>query len=995
MARRKRQFLEDDSDSSPVSDADDYNDPTIDENDPDARAERELFENPYKRKRRRKDGKEDAIYGVFADDDDEDEGFGGKKGGRGQKRSDWTKAPAFVSGEKVNLDNNIEIDEDEEMKDGEEDIDKAEDATHDSSAEEDEEMDEDSEPSKPASPRVREEEEEEEERPKFGGLGLGASKAAAGFSRGGIGSSAQAELSGFSKGGIGSSTQAGSSAFSKGGIGSSAQGGLSGFSRGGIGTSKPTPSTSTSPSPAPTSAVEGDLPSAFGSARAQRSFVRDGIGGSASPKPATPLSAAERVHFSKLSGTYGARLLEKMGWQAGTGLGTTGEGIVTPVESRLRPKGMGLAFKGFKEKTEQSKAEARRRGEIVSDDEDERPAARKGRKAAAKAHEERAEAWKKPKKAKTRVEHKTYEQIIAEAGEEAPQAGIGQIIDATGATPREVTSLADVSMASWTPSTDPTRLPEVRHNLRLISEACKGDLDGLAREARALEERKNWIRQEDARLRKRVEEEAELIARLQQVHLVVDDINSQAQEMATMYEASLEPFSANFEKLLGLYPKEFDKYRLDEIVVAAIAPVVRRMLAQWQPLEDPTAFTTTFRLWRRALKMASQEEQPRDQVQVYGSSTVISTAIQQEKLMTPYESLLWNAWLPRVRSSINNDWSPEDPHPAVRLYEAWSSFLPPFIRDNFFDQLVLPKVHKAVDDWNPRKSKVSLQTLVFPWLPYVGLRLEEVLSDARRKVKHLLRTWVAAEGVPKDLGVWKDVFDVGDWDTMLLKYVVPKLGTRLREDFRVNPRSQDMQPLQDVMSWEHLLRPSILSQLLETEFFPKWLDVLHIWLIQPNPSFEEVAQWYAFWKSTFSEDVRAMPSVAQGFTRGLQLMNKAIELGPDAPTRLPRPEHRPPPSTPPALDAKKAPAKPRPARTQEITFRSLVEEYASSHNLLFIPAGRAHEKSRMPLFRVSQSADGKGGLLVYILDDAVWAPDGDEYRAITLENMVLRANKAS
>ncbi len=27
----------------------------------------------------------------------------------------------------------------------------------------------------------------------------------------------------------------------------------------------------------------------------------------------------------------------------------------------------------------------------------------------------------------------------------------------------------------------------------------------------------------------------------------------------------------------------------------------------------------------------------------------------------------------------------------------------------------------------------------------------------------------------------------------------------------------------------------------------------------------------------------------------------------------------------------------------------------------------------MPLFRVSPSADGKGGLLVYILDDAVWA----------------------
>ena len=91
--------------------------------------------------------------------------------------------------------------------------------------------------------------------------------------------------------------------------------------------------------------------------------------------------------------------------------------------------------------------------------------------------------------------------------------------------------------------------------------------------------------------------------------------------------------------------------------------------------------------------------------------------------MTPYESLIWNAWLPKVRSTINNDWSPDDPQPAVRLYEAWSKYLPPFVRDNFFDQLVLPKVHKAVSDWSPRRHKVSLRALVFPWLPHIGLRL--------------------------------------------------------------------------------------------------------------------------------------------------------------------------------------------------------------------------------------------------------------------------------
>lgn len=234
---------------------------------------------------------------------------------------------------------------------------------------------------------------------------------------------------------------------------------------------------------------------------------------------------------------------------------------------------------------------------------------------------------------------------------------------------------------------------------------------------------------------------------------------------------------------------------------------------------------------------------------------------------------------------------------------------------------------------------------------------------------------------------------------MLLKYVVPKLAAALRNDFRVNPRDQKMDVFQHVLIWFPLMRPSTFSQILETEFFQKWLDVLHIWLIQPRVSFEEVAQWYSFWKASFPEEVRNIADIDRGFTRGLQLMNKAIELGPEAPTKLAKPDFLAEIATGSPRVARDG-AKPlRPSsRTVEITFRSIVEEYAASHNLLFIPTGKAHERSRMPLFRVSRGVDGKKGLLVYILDDAVWAPQPDvvhpeaeEFRAISLEDMVLRA----
>ncbi|KAF9563910.1 TFP11-domain-containing protein [Agrocybe pediades] len=969
MARRKR-VLDDGDDSDSVDGSDNFD---IDfDNDPDAREERALFENPYAHKRRRKGGKEDALYGIFAEDSDEDRG--GKRGSTSKKRSDWTKAPAFVTGDQpVKLDEPMAVDSDDaadEDSDNSGDDGEEEGSEGESDHPEDAEYSDESEPSRPPSPRVREEidEDELESKPRVGGIG---SKS----------NNASASLESSSKGGIGASHPKPSPSFA-------------GMSKGGIGSNNSKPAKEDNASFTNDNPSMLNMPSAFGSQKFQ-GFSRST---SSTPKP-VDLPPEELAHFSKIQNTFGARMLAKMGWKAGAGLGAEGTGIATPIESKLRPQKMGIAFKGWKEKTEQSKLEARRRGEVVSDDED--PKTRKFKKKAKEQQEKRAEAWKRPKKVKTKVEHKTYEQILAEAGDEPTSTGIGQIIDATGAVPREVSSLSDINLNSWAPSNDPTRIPEVRHNIRLITDACKSDLDGLAREAKALQERKKFVTMEDTRLRKKVEDEAELIARLQQIQLVANDISDISKQLASLYEVSLEPFSPMIEKLINEFSSEYDRYGIDEIVVGAIAPVMRRMITNWNPLDDPALFLQTFRSWRRALKINEQPSLPESQIDIYGSKTTVARPVDLEKPMTPFESLLWNIWLPKVRTSINNEWSPDESQPAVKLYEAWSSFLPPFIRDNLLDQLILPKVQKAVANWNPKLAKVSLQAIVFPWLPHIGLRMEDVVGDARRKIKNLLRSWVITDPIPADLHAWKDVFDANDWDAMILKYAVPKLGATLRDDFHINPRDQKIEALERMFAWNGLIRTSIFAQILETGFFPKWLDVLHIWLIQPRVSFEEVAQWYSFWKGSFPESIRNLPSINRGFTRGLQHMNKAIEYGPDAPTKLAKPDFLAEISAPSSpVRPGKAPEKSAgtSARTHEITFRSIVEEFAAAHNLLFIPIGRAHERSRMPLFRVSRTADGRKGLLVYILDDAVWAPksegtnvEADEFKAISLEDMVLRA----
>ncbi|KIY71893.1 TFP11-domain-containing protein [Cylindrobasidium torrendii FP15055 ss-10] len=933
MARRKRVL--DDGDDSDSSNSSDGNDHRGVDSDPDTAAERALFEDPYRRKRRKRGGQEDAIYGVFGESDEEED--------KPRKKYQPKKQPAFVSATKEKLDA-----EDVTMEDAEEDSDGSEGEGADV---DDQDMSDDSEPSRRPSPRIQSTPDDTAEDSSFnrGGLGMG---------RGGLGSGA--------RGGFGSQ--------GRGGLGSQ-----SGFGSRGLGFTSAANSTSWEASP--------DVPSSFG-ANKSTSFQR------AAPKPERVLDPSEQAHFQKLSGSFGARMLQKMGWQAGAGLGSSGEGIVTPVETKMRPGRSGIAFRGFKERTDQSKREAKRRGEDVSDEEEEARSKVRS-KGKGKAQEKRSDAWKKPSKIKTKVEHKTYNQILEDAGETST-SGIGQIIDATGAVPREVGSLAEVSIAgSYGASNDPERIPEIRHNVRLIRDSCKTQVAELASEARLVDMKKKQAIRDDARLRQKVEEEARLIARLQQIQLVTNELQATAKNLSSSYEPALESFDPLIERLLRDFGREFAVYHLDQIIVGAIAPVARRLLQQWNPLQNPGYLVDILGKWTGALPV-SQAPKEETQVDAFGAPTYKSPADSQCP-MSPFDSLLWNVWLPKVRSAINNEWSAHEPDAVVRLYEAWSAFLPRFIADNVMDQLVLPKVRKAVADWSPKLDKASLQSIVFPWLPHLGLRMDELTSEARRKVKSVLRRWNAGEPVPDDLAPWRDVFGGPEWDNLLLKSIVPKLGATLRDDFTVNPRNQDMQPIEAVLAWAPLLHTSITAQLLETEFFPKWLDTLHFWLVQPRVSFEEVAQWYTFWKGAV-----AVKGAERGFTRGLQLMNDAIELGANAPAKLAKPDFRA------EIGAKETAAKApvvqkktlNAVRTQEVTFKSIVEEYAAKHNLLVIPAGRAHEKSRMPMFRVSASVDGKGGILVYILDDAVWAaPEGvgspsEEFVAIPLEAMVLRANGA-
>jgi tuftelin-interacting protein 11 len=208
------------------------------------------------------------------------------------------------------------------------------------------------------------------------------------------------------------------------------------------------------------------------------------------------------------------------------------------------------------------------------------------------------------------------------------------------------------------------RLPELRHNLRMICDYVKNDLDALAREGASVKEKRSWLTREDQNLRHKVSEEAKSesgfvvtppkeviglleslpllveIARLQRVHLLVDEVSSIAKTLSTSYEPSLEAFMKPFDQLMFEFAEEYKTYALDEVVVGALSPVVsptsddadfppdllsslplqfRRLVASWDPLSSSTDLFSSLRQWKKAFRFSDPNSADNESIEVYGN----------------------------------------------------------------------------------------------------------------------------------------------------------------------------------------------------------------------------------------------------------------------------------------------------------------------------------------------------------------------------------------
>ncbi|XP_059447750.1 septin and tuftelin-interacting protein 1 homolog 1 [Corylus avellana] len=668
--------------------------------------------------------------------------------------------------------------------------------------------------------------------------------------------------------------------------------------------------------------------------------------------------------FEQHTKGIGMKLLEKMGYKGG-GLGKNAQGIVTPIEAKLRPKNMGMGFNDYKE-VEKKLPPALKEFEEGK---------KKGSESVGRV-KERQWARKKKKKDEDEADYVTAEELLARKAEQGPSEVVQKVYDMRGPQVRVLTNLENLN-AEEKAREDNVPMPELQHNVKLVVELGELEIERIDRDLRQEKDAMERLSKKKEKLVVEAERQKKQLVSMEEILGVLDRLG----EENSMGTLTLDSLAERFGDLRRRFGEDYKLCNLSCIACSYALPLLIRVFQGWDPLQNPFHGLEVVSLWKTLL-------QGEDNISIWDTDS------------SPYTQLVSEVVLPAVRISGINTWQARDPEPMLRFLESWEKLLPHSVLEYILDNIVMPKLNAAVGSWEPLRETVPIHVWVHPWLLYLGHKLEGMYQMIRVKLSQILGAWHPSDvSAYTILSPWKTVFDSASWEQLMRRFIVPKLQLVLQE-FQVNPAQQKLDEFYWVMNWAAAVPIHLMVDMMERFFFPKWLQALYHWL-RSNPNFDEITKWYLGWKELFPMELLANESIRYQLNLGLEMMNNAVEG-----LEVVQPGLKENISYFRVLEQRQFEAQQKAAAQQaaatfsgvthmdgmggavDMSLKEVIEAHAQQHGLSFIPKPvRTHNGHQVYGF-------GNVSIIVDSLNQKVYAQTEEAWSLVSLQDLLDKHNSS-
>ncbi|KAF1330240.1 Stip-like protein, partial [Globisporangium splendens] len=548
---------------------------------------------------------------------------------------------------------------------------------------------------------------------------------------------------------------------------------------------------------------------------------------------------------------FGFKMLAKMGFKGR--LGKDESGVSSTIEVVQRPALMGIGYGNFTEASalkHNRKIARELKGETVEEE-----ATRKREEAEGLVEDDTL--WRKRKTPVGTKKYKRAADVSRDAQAAKKKARSDVILDMRGPDVRVLSNVSDAYEvdAQKLEAAKPKLGEELIYNVRMVVNLSQGQIYDLTSKIDTNTENVASLKKEAKLISAQVEMEA---VRLRHI----EEMMQQMKQLEHVAEAARE--AQNVESIMTLlsdirasFPQEFEAYKLHQLVPSLCIPPLKALLTSLS-LSDVDARSTSVQQYRLIQVFLLAAPALQDNKAAGNGGGVFHHFIREKVNSTGddiYNFILEETLWPAVSQFVTYQWNvKESPEDCLDFLAIFRPHLSPAFESAFLRQLVLPRLKKECQRWNPQTDTVLIHDWLLPWRPILGDDAMELLyPDIRLTLASALNVWHPSDlSVLAVLSPWKRVWGESEYAKFTHRHVVRKLIRCLHRDFEINPQNQSLEALMWVLAWKDHLPERQFVALFEGEFFPKWLKVLRRWVTE-SPNLMELEKWYRGWKSFFQK----------------------------------------------------------------------------------------------------------------------------------------------